>query len=219
MMALSFIDPTIVPLKLSDSSAFARFLFNSLSVRHLPVVQDNICIGILSAEDIKEEKDLPNSLPVDINHNYSFVSENNHIYEVMRVISAHSLTVIPVLDQHNQYKGCISLHSLLKNYVNCAAFLQPGSVVVLEMDIKNYSLSEIASIVESENKAILSSLLSSSGDSNRIEITLKLNSVQIQHLLATFERFGYYIKATFNEENYLDTLMDRYESLMTYLNV
>jgi hypothetical protein len=87
------------------------------------------------------------------------------------------------------------------------------------MDKKNYSLTEIARIVESENKVILSSLISSNGDSDRIEITLKLNSTQIQHLLATFERFGYSIKATYDEEDFMDTLMNRYESLMTYLNV
>jgi hypothetical protein len=52
-----------------------------------------------------------------------------------------------------------------------------------------------------------------------LEITLKLNSVQIQNLITTFERFGYNIKATFNEEDFMDTLKNRYESLMTYLNV
>jgi hypothetical protein len=87
------------------------------------------------------------------------------------------------------------------------------------MDKKNYSLAEIARIVESENKVILSSLLSSNAESDRLEITLKLNSAQIQNLLSTFERFGYNIKAIFDEEDVKDTLKNRYESLMTYLNV
>jgi hypothetical protein len=91
--------------------------------------------------------------------------------------------------------------------------------LVLEIDKRNYSLSEIARIVESENKVILSSLLSSNGESDQLEITLKLNSAQIQNLIATFERFGYHIKATFDEEDFMDTLKNRYESLMTYLNV
>jgi signal-transduction protein with cAMP-binding, CBS, and nucleotidyltransferase domain len=220
MMALSFIDPTIIPLKTSDSIAFAVDFFRSLSVRHLPVVQDNIYIGILALDDIEEEEELADLPILDyIKVNYPFASANDHLYEVMRAISEQSLTVFPVLDEHNHYSGCITLHSLFKNYVNCAAFLQPGSIVLLEMDKKNYSLTEIARIVESENKVILSSLISSNGDSDRIEITLKLNSTQIQHLLATFERFGYSIKATYDEEDFMDTLMNRYESLMTYLNV
>ncbi|MBU6219580.1 MAG: CBS domain-containing protein [Bacteroidetes bacterium] len=218
MMASAFIDPSIVPLKISDSVAVAIDFFKEFSVRQLPVVQDNICIGILSLDEIEEElEDIP---VLDfINLSYSFASTYDHIYEVMRAISEQSVTLFPIIDENNNYLGCITLASLFKNYVNCAAFSQPGSIVVLEMDKKNYSLAEIARIVESENKVILSSLLSSNAESDRLEITLKLNSAQIQNLLSTFERFGYNIKATFDEEDVKDTLKNRYESLMTYLNV
>ncbi|MFZ4375921.1 MAG: CBS domain-containing protein [Saprospiraceae bacterium] len=218
MMASAFIDPSIVPLKISDSVAIAIDFFKEFSVRQLPVVQDNICIGILSLDEIEEElADIP---VLDfINLSYSFASTYDHIYEVMRAISEQSVTLFPIIDENNNYLGCITLASLFKNYVNCAAFSQPGSILVLEMDKKNYSLAEIARIVESENKVILSSLLSSNAESDRLEITLKLNSAQIQNLLSTFERFGYNIKATFDEEDVKDTLKNRYESLMTYLNV
>jgi len=218
MMASAFIDPSIVPLKISDSVAVSIDFFKEFSVRQLPVVQDNICIGILSLDEIEEElADIP---VLDfINLNYSFASTYDHIYEVMRAISEQSVTLFPIIDENNNYLGCITLASLFKNYINCAAFSQPGSIVVLEIDKKNYSLAEIARIVESENKVILSSLLSSNAESDRLEITLKLNSAQIQNLLSTFERFGYNIKATFDEEDVKDTLKNRYESLMTYLNV
>jgi predicted transcriptional regulator len=218
MMASAFIDPSIVPLKISDSVAVAIDFFKEFSVRQLPVVQDNICIGILSLDEIEEElADIP---VLDfINLSYSFASTYDHIYEVMRAVSEQSVTLFPIIDENNNYLGCITLASLFKNYVNCAAFSQPGSIVVLEMDKKNYSLAEIARIVESENKVILSSLLSSNAESDRLEITLKLNSAQIQNLLSTFERFGYNIKASFDEEDVKDTLKNRYESLMTYLNV
>ena len=218
MMASAFIDPSIVPLKISDSVAVAIDFFKEFSVRQLPVVQDNICIGILSLDEIEEElADIP---VLDfINLSYSFASTYDHIYEVMRAISEQSVTLFPIIDENNNYLGCITIASLFKNYVNCAAFSQPGSIVVLEMDKKNYSLAEISRIVESENKVILSSLLSSNAESDRLEITLKLNSAQIQNLLSTFERFGYNIKATFDEEDVKDTLKNRYESLMTYLNV
>lgn len=219
MMASSFIDQTIIPLKTSDNIAFAIDFFKDFSIRHLPVVQDNICIGILALDDIEEEEFFDMPILEYINLNYSFALNNDHIYEVMRAISEQSLTLFPILDENNNYIGSITLNSLFKNYVNCAAFVQPGSILVLEIDKKNYSLSEIARIVESENKVILSSLLSSNGESDLLEITLKLNSAQIQNLVTTFERFGYSIKATFDEEDFMDTLINRYESLMTYLNV
>lgn len=218
MMASDFIDLSIVPLKASDTVAVAFDFFKEFSVRQLPVVQNSICLGILSLDDVEEE--LADISILDfINLNYSFALNYDHIYEVMIAISEKSLTLFPIIDENNNYVGCITLGSLFKNYINCAAFSQPGSIVLLEIDKKNYSLAEIARIVESENKVILSSLLSSNGESDRLEITLKLNSAQIHNLLATFERFGYNIKATFDEEDVKDTLKNRYESLMSYLNV
>ena len=73
MMASAFIDPSIVPLKISDSVAVAIDFFKEFSVRQLPVVQDNICIGILSLDEIEEElADVP---VLDfINLSYSFAS-------------------------------------------------------------------------------------------------------------------------------------------------
>jgi predicted transcriptional regulator len=57
MMASSFIDETIIPLKTSDSIYFAIDFFKEFSIRQLPVVQDNLCIGILSLDDIDDEDD------------------------------------------------------------------------------------------------------------------------------------------------------------------
>ena len=117
MMASAFIDPSIVPLKISDSVAVAIDFFKEFSVRQLPVVQDNICIGILSLDEIEEElADIP---VLDfINLSYSFASTYDHIYEVMRAISEQSVTLFPINDENNNYLGCITLASLFKNYVN-----------------------------------------------------------------------------------------------------
>ena len=104
MMASAFIDPSIVPLKISDSVAVAIDFFKEFSVRQLPVVQDNICIGILSLDEIEEElADIP---VLDfINLSYSFASTYDHIYEVMRAISEQSVTLFPIIDENNNYLG------------------------------------------------------------------------------------------------------------------
>ena len=136
---------------------------------------------------------------MDINKNLFNLLHKNNIDEFKKILDSSDDIDVNIRDENNNYLGSITLSSLFKNYVSCAAFIQPGSILVLEIDKRNYSLSEIARIVESENKVILSSLLSSNGESDQLEITLKLNSAQIQNLIATFERFGYHIKATFDE--------------------
>ena len=56
-------------------------------------------------------------------------------------------------------------------------------------------------------------------ESTRIDVTIKINRMQIGGILAGFERFNLHVKASFNEQVYFDTLKERYDSLINYLNV
>ncbi|MCB0586459.1 MAG: CBS domain-containing protein, partial [Phaeodactylibacter sp.] len=56
-------------------------------------------------------------------------------------------------------------------------------------------------------------------ESTRVDITIKINRQNIQTIIATFERFDYDIKASFNEADYVGSLQERYDALMSYLNV
>ncbi|MCB0641068.1 MAG: CBS domain-containing protein, partial [Phaeodactylibacter sp.] len=84
---------------------------------------------------------------------------------------------------------------------------------------RDYSLAEMSRLVESENAAVLSAFVSSSLDGSLIDVTLKINRQNVQPIISVFERFNYEIKATFNERDYTDTLRERYDLLMNYLNV
>ena len=86
------------------------------------------------------------------------------------------------------------------------------------MNEKDYSLSKISSITESNNINILSSYITSFSESKNIEVTLKLNSHNLDRLLKDFERFNYHVSASFNKENDLSNIEERYDSLMRYLN-
>jgi len=50
-------------------------------------------------------------------------------------------------------------------------------------------------------------------------LTVKLNTVNLKHILAALERYSYNVQASFSEEGIVDTNNDRYDSLMKYLNV
>ena len=52
-----------------------------------------------------------------------------------------------------------------------------------------------------------------------MELTLKINKEDLKHVVATLERFGYDVKSSFYESEFLDNLTDSYDSLMRYLNV
>lgn len=219
MVAANLITDSIVPLRTSDTGDDALALMADFYIRHLPIVNNEQLLGLVSEEDIFNNDVQEAVGSYRLSSARYFVRDNDHIYEVMRLLAEYQLTVIPVVDEADNYLGMISQEDLLNHFAATGSFTEKGSIIVLEMHRRDYSLSEIARIAESENANILSSFISSGMDGSLIDVTLKVNVQTIQGLLASFDRFGYEVKASFNEGDYLDTLKDRYDSLMMYLNV
>ena len=99
------------------------------------------------------------------------------------------------------------------------AVKDPGGIIVLEVDNRNNSLAHIAQIVESDNAQILSSYVRGFPDSTKLEITIKLNRTDISSIMASFLRYDYHIKATFNDSRSDNGTTDRYNQLMNYLDI
>ena len=219
MIARDLISKDIVPLHTSDTGEDALARMDDFHVRHLPIVNDRQLLGLIAEDEIFDaEPDEPiGSYSLKMTHPY--VHDSDHIYETMRLLNDYRLTLVPVVDADNNYMGVVSLHDLLKYFAETASFSEPGSVVVLEVNKHNYSLSQIARIVEAENARILNSFITSQPDSTELEITLKINRLDISRILGAFNRFGYEIKASFTESEYVDSLQEHYDSFMSYMNV
>jgi len=103
---------------------------------------------------------------------------------------------------------------------NIAAMNTPGGVIVLELNANDYSLAQIARIVEDNDAKILSSHVTSIPNSFKIEVTLKINQIDLTFIIRSFMRFDYHIKASFQGNNrYEDILRKNYDQFMLYLNV
>ncbi len=219
MIAENLITTAVLPLKTSDTGKTARRSMEDFNVRHLPIVNNSQLLGVICEDDI-----LANNLTEQIGSyqlslKKTYVNCKEHVYEVMRLLAEHQLTIIPVIDDAGDYVGMISLEDVLNFFAKTAAFSDNGSIVVLEFQQRGYSLAEIARIVEGENASILSTFVTSIPESTIVEVTLKINKQDIHTILAAFNRFGYEIKASFNENEYLESLQERYAGLMNYLNV
>lgn len=219
MIAEKLISNSLIPLRTSDTGEEALGMMNDFYVRHLPIVNNKQLLGVLSEDDILDFDATEAVGSYSLSLIRPYVKHNDHIYEVMRVLAENKLTVIPVVDGEENYIGLITQEDLLRYFANAGSFSEPGSIIVLEISKRDYALSEISRIVESENAAILSTFITSEPDNTQVEVTLKINRQNTQSIIATFERFDYRVKATFNEADYLDSLRDRYDALMAYLNV
>jgi acetoin utilization protein AcuB len=148
-----------------------------------------------------------------------FVYEEQHIYDVIRLFYEQKLSVVPVLDSNKNYKGLISINTMMEYVATMTSVKEPGGIIILEITNRNNSLAHISQIVESDNAQILSSYVQSFPDSTKLEITLKLNRTDLSSIIASFLRYDYHVKATFNDTKSDDGTSDRYDQLMNYLDI
>jgi len=221
MRANELISEVIMPLRTSDTGNIALSWMDELHVSHLPIVNNETFLGLVSEKDIYELNDPDEPLGgYQLSLVRPYVYDDQHLFEVIRILSTMNLTLVPVLDEHENYLGCITQSRLLKEIAQMGTIDQPGGIIVLQMNVADYSLHEISRIVESNDAKILSSNVRSFNESNMIEVTLKLNKIDVSPVIQTFNRYDYQISASFSEENnYDDLLKERFGSLMNYLNI
>ena len=220
MIAKKLINETIPPLKLSDDGEKALAWIAEFHVHHLPVVDGQQYLGIISEYTIYDTNETSKPLSnYDFSEDPPKVYEYDHIYEVMKIMKTHKLTVMPVLDEENQYVGLITLDTITDHLSHAQGMQEPGGIIILEMNMNDYVLSEIARLVESNNARILSMYVTSHPGNASMDVTLKINKTDLSSILPTFERFDYNIKAYYQEEDYLEDVQERFDEFMNYLNI
>lgn len=220
MLASALISDTIPPLKTSDNGEKALNWMDEFRVAHLPIVNNQEFLGLISDADILDlnapEEPLGNH-PLSLVR--PFVYENEHVYEVIKLISKMQLSIVPVLDAENNYLGTISLRTLVEHFSGITSVLNPGGLIILELNANDYSLGQIARIVEENDTKILSLYLSEVHDSTRIELTLKVNREDIRAIIQSFARHNIHVKATFQQSEFSEDLRNRFEMFMNFINM
>ena len=218
MKARDLITEEIPPLTHLDSGEKALRWMEEFKVSHLPVLKNGNFVGVLSESDILDKLDLVEKLDVLFDHlPRPYVNEHAHIYEVLSRMAEHHVSIMPILDDQEQYIGCTSVYQLLTILAQTGSIRERGGIIVLEINSNDYSMAQIAQIVESNNARILSSYIMSNPDSTKIEVTLKINEMELSRIIRTFERYDYVIKASYQKSDSDDDIQRRYDELMNFL--
>ena len=221
MIAQNLISEVVPSLRLNDSGQKALNLMEIFRISHLPVVDGKQLVGLISDKIIYDLNIIEKPVGEYVDHLLSpHIHTTQHIYEVFSVISILKLSAVPVLDLHHNYCGVITVFDLAQNFADLVAVREPGGVIVLELNSIDYSLSQIAQIVEGNDAKILSFYISPEADSKLMNVTLKINVVDLSSIIQTFVRYDYNIKAVYMDESIIQNLYDdRYDQLMKFMNV
>jgi acetoin utilization protein AcuB len=221
MLAKEMISDVVPALKTSDTAQTALNWMEIFRVSHLPIVNESDYLGLISDSDIYDMNQPEEPIG---NHPLSlprpFVTTNRHIYDVIALAARHKLTVVPVLDEENHFRGVITYNEIISSIASFSSIDQPGGLIVLQVLSRDYSMSRISQIIESNDARILSMHITSDPDSTSLEITLKVNTTDLASIIRTFERYSYEVTTWVSDNDELDRFYtDRYNLLMKYLNM
>ncbi len=220
MLARELISSVVPPLRPTDEMDRALAWMDEFKVSHLPVVDGNEFLGLISEDNVLDGNspgDDVNFLSADLDR--AFVLDSQHIYYVIRRLAATDLSVIAVLDDSGKYLGCITLSDLVSKFEQLAVINQPGGIIVLNLNKNDYSLAQVAHVVESNSAKVLSSYVFERPETNKIELTLKVNQEEVEPIIQSLERYGYEVISYFQESTHLEDLKGRYDELMRYINI
>lgn len=219
MLAKDFITKDIPVLKDFDTVEYALALMDDFKLKHLPLVKDNVYQGILSERELLtvSNSSSPIGSPVLF---CPCIRENGHLHEALALLTRYQLTLLPVVTTEGRYYGSITREKLIDILSELSNAEIEGSVVVLELMPQDYSLSDIARIVESNKANVLNVFTHMDKDTERLLVIIKMDIEDASPVIRSFERFNYTILYHFMEKGMVDELLQqRMNELLYYMNM
>lgn len=219
MLAHQLITNHYPTVEADDKIFTAVQLMEDFDILHIPVVANKKYLGLISKDDlIDADADV---LINDVMGRIltKSINRNEHFLSALKLASENNLSLVPVVDNEQEWIGAIPLAELLKALARFTGAEEPGAIIVLEMERKSYSFGEINRLVETNDAFITQFNTYSETQTGLLVVTIKINKMEISDILSTFQRYDYNIKYFMGEEHYENELRYNYDHLMSYLKV
>ena len=217
MLAYQLIQKTFPILHLTDKVGFALQLMDEYDVQHLPVITEEKLVGSVAKSDLLDEDEDHILTALEDSFIKISIKKDEFIVSALKQVAENELSVLPVLNEVDDYIGVITTTILLQNLSKFLGTDEPGGIIVLEVERRNFSFGEISRLVETNDAYITQ--LNTYTETGLVVVSIKINKVEISDILATFQRYDYVIRYYFGEEQFANELKENYNHLMTYLNL
>lgn len=218
MLTRDLISNSIPYLHKDDKVFHALQLMNDYHVTHLPVVDNDSYLGIVSEEQLLQTNDDNTINQLQVTDDTTSVQASDHFLKAIQTAVINKLSIVPVLNE-KQLVGIVTYNDLLKNASEFMSLHEPGALIVLELESKNYSFNEINRIVESNDAQITQLNTYNDTETGTMQVTIRVNKLEVSDILSTFQRYEYNVKYYFGEELYENELRTNYDNLMNYLEI
>lgn len=220
MLTKDLINTCIPQLQPFDTVAKGLQLMNDFRVTHLPVVDEDILLGLVCEDDlldIQDEKTLLGTL------NNIFIQattkSTDFFLAAVKSCMEYDCRLVAVLNEKGEYIGAINSWDLFKALGDFVGVERKGGIIVLSIERMNYSISEISRIVEGCDATILHLNTESHPDTDIMTVTINVNKDEIDKIILTFERYEYNVIYNYGQEVHTSEIESNYKHLMNYLNI
>lgn len=220
MLTRELLSQSFPSLHPDDKVYQALQLMNDNNITHLPVVDADKFIGVISEDDLLQAENDHSRLN-DFQQSFAnaFAREDEHFLRAIQVAVDNGLSVVPVLNGDNELTGTVAYSDLLKHASEFMSLNEPGGLIVLEMDSNQYSFNEISKLIETNDAQITQLNTSNDPETGLMQVTIRINKAEVSDVVATFQRYEYNVKYFFGEELYTNELRNNYDNLMNYLGI
>jgi hypothetical protein len=221
MIAEELINQMIPALKLTDTAEKAIIWMEELKTNQLPVIENRTFKGLISEDLILESNDLDRKIAdFRLISENCYVNEEQHLFDIIRVAQEHDSELVAIVNNEDEFLGVSRHEDTIRAFSNTLTVQGQGGILILQMNIIDYSLSEISRLIESDDAKILGCFLSQNHDDpSLVYLTLKINKEDLTTVIATLERFDYHIVAKFHDNNNVNTERERLDNLLNFLNI
>ncbi|HIG32994.1 MAG TPA: CBS domain-containing protein, partial [Flavobacteriales bacterium] len=135
MQASKLISSTIESIHPEEDGNRALEMMDQFRINHLAIVKNNYFLGVVSDKEIRNWDSADEYIEEHLNNLASpHVKHTQHLFDIIEVLEKNNLSVVPVLDEENHYKGVITNRKLMYTIAKSATIQSVGGVIVLEMN-------------------------------------------------------------------------------------
>ena len=221
MLVKEITNTEISPLKVADTVAAALLRLDLLHTSRIPVVdEESRLVGMASLDKLIEVVDDNTPLrELELSDPIS-VPPHQHLFEAARIMLAKELYLLPVAEQNMQFVGMIKKQDVLTALGNVFNLSSYGSVITVELDYNDFTLSDLVWIIEMEGAKILGvAVQQPDEESVSYRVSFKLNLQDSSVISSGLRRFGYTILSEANSEILEGDFSDRADELIRYLDI
>ena len=211
---------TLPSLRLQDKVYQALQLMNDNHVTHLPILDGEKYVGIISEDDLLQaENDNAELNTLQQSFAATAVKEDEHFLKAVQLAAENGISIVPIVSEDNELVGTVAYTDLLRHASEFMSLNEPGGLIVLEMESNQYSFNEISKIIESNDAQITQLNTSNDSETGMMQVTIRINKAEVSDIVASFQRYDYNVKHFFGEELYANELRSNYDNLMNYLKI